>query len=439
MPSEPTPPNRRLVVVQAVLALVTALLAVAWFVPLRNSGLDVTYTGEGAVLRTPDGTTVELEEGMVVRPGDRVSVPPGGAVNLKVPDGHDVTVTDSSEISIEESSSSLIGGKLKNRVDVEGGAVRVTGEGGARTSLDIGLPYGIAGVRGTEFDVRVQGDAAQVSVHDGAVALGTPEGVSLTLEAGQGAVVTEAGAEVRDLPGMPQLVSPGAGAVVSDPGDALVWAPVPGAAQYEVQLALDEGFHQPLLRAAVSDTVWPFPTLEEDSPVFVRVVAVSADGLRSAPTGALPVEIRLRLGLGLQNLATGNPEASIRELTAALPNYPNDPTVLKELAWSYFLLGRHAEARDVYLRALAAAPEDTEVRLELARVHTLLEEGDDAEALYRGVLEENPDDADALWGLGDLRRRQGRAEEAVELFRRALEIDPDHPYARVSLRAVGGV
>lgn len=438
MPSDSPPRKSGFGAAQAVLALATAILAVAWFVPLRPSDLIVSYTSEGTVVRSADGTQHSVLAGDTVSEGDQVVVPAGGAVTLSSPDGHNVSLSDSTEIEIIEAQSTLLGGKVKAQINVTNGAARVSGTGKARSSLEIGLPNGLAGVRGTDFGVRVAGSQTLISVHEGSIEVADVTGASVPLGAGEGVVLTETGSTVATLPVAPTLLAPDPGAVIDSLGSQVTWSAVQDATTYVIEIALDAGFLELLRTFEVSGTSAEIPVLTQDQSVYLRVSGRNAAGLTGAPSAPLQVDNRLRLAQGLQFQAGGDLLGSIEEFEAAIANFQDDVVLLRDLGWAFYLASRYAESRPRYERAVELDPDDVATRLELARVYFFLEEYDLAEGLYQGVLADDPEDADALWGWSDVLRVTGRTDEAIQRAREALRLQPDHPYAGGTLRQLTG-
>lgn len=414
------------------------LFATAWFVPmipLDRDELTVTFTRGTGVLEYPDGSVTELVEGVVVGPRERVVIPAGGAVSFSAADGHKLTLTDSSSVNVSGSRGSIIGGRVHTRIEVEQGEVRISGEGHPRSSLDVGLPNGVAGVRGTIFELRAADDRGSVSVHEGSVELSdTPEG-SVDLSPGDGAVLTSEGTVLRRVPPPPviQPLPPG-DSIVRSPGTLLRWAPVVGAASYVAEVTSDSAFLQVRSRVATDSAFVEIPILDVEGPVFVRVQGVTEEGLTGFPSAPYPVAIAYNWATGRQLREEGQVQQSLGEFQLALELRPENADLLRDLGWSLYLLGRHPEARTVYEQAREIAPENNEIVVELARVHFWLRDYDEAETLCRTVLDRSASHAHALWGLGDLYRVLGRRAEALDLVQRALRADPEHPYAGETLR-----
>lgn len=430
--SAPAPGSRRRPGLVGLIALLAVIVLVG-FLPLRREEVVVTFTRGEVVVVDGDGGERPAEPGAVVPRDATLRTAPGASASLDLPDGHDLVVDGGSAVQVVDDAASVFGGPA-TEVHVESGRVRIGGET-ERGSLTVSTRHAVAGVRGTIFVVAAFEASTAFSQHQGVIAFEDAGGSTRELTPGTGAAATPAGADIRDLPAPPTLRTPAAGAIVLDSTTSVAWDAVPGAVDYLVELARDPDFAQIEWQGrSTGATSLLLPLLDEDRPVSLRVIAVDSDGLESAPSESVRIELRARLGRGLALQAAGDFAASVPEFEAGLPNYQTDPYILKELGWSLYVTERWQEARAVYERALAVEPGDQEALLEIGRVLFWLEEYDEAETRYRLVLAESPDDVDALWGLGEVLAATDRDAEAESAFLRTLQLDPDHPYAGTSLR-----
>ena len=433
--------RRRMGAVSATLVFGVALLAVAWLVPLLpldRDELTVTFSQGAVMVETADGSTVEVTEGTTIGPGERVVVPEGASVSLSAVDGHDFRLTDESTLGVGGSRGTLLGGRTDTRMDVTRGEVRVSGDGRPRTSMDIGLPNGVAGVRGTVFEIKVGQADASISVHEGVVALTDTPGEPVELVAGQGAILTADGPVVREVPAAPVIYMPESGPLIRARGTLITWSTVPRAASYLIEFASDEGFQQVRSRLLADTAAVEVPILELDIPLFVRVQANTSGGLGGLPSDPEPMEIALHWAQGLDLQAQGDLSGSLAEFDLARARFPDDARLLQDIGWTFYLMGRHNDARDVYEQGREIDPENIEIVLQLGRAYFWLLDYPSAIAAYQSVLEGTPNDDDALWGLADTYRAQGRLQEALVLVELALRVNPDHPYARETLRQIRG-
>lgn len=438
-PSAPRNRRRRSLRVGTGAVLLAAALGVtAWLVPvlpLDQDELTVTFTQGGGVVESADGSRAELSEGSTVGTGDRVVIPQGASLSLDAVDGHRITLTDTSSLAVEGGKRSLVGGRMRMNIGVPQGEVRVSGEGHAGSSMEIGLPNGVAGVRGTDVSVTTRGDRAAVSLHDGSVSLKKTPGSSVELSPGEGAVLTADGPIVSPLPVPPALRGLPTGEwVVRSPDATVTWGPVAGATSYLLQLATDTTFQTVEYFGRTDSTSIALPVLDTEEALFGRVQGVTEDGLKGLPSSHFSLRMAFHWAQALSLREGGNVRASLDEFQIALERQPDNPDLLRDFGWSYYLLGQHRRAREIYEQARELAPGDVELLVELARIDFWLKDYDEAERIYKEVLQANPRYADALWGLGDTYRVLGRRQEALDLVQRALQVEPDHPYARATLR-----
>lgn len=428
-------------ILQAASVLVFALLVLAWRVPvvsLERDELTVIFSEGGAFLESSDGSTVEVVEGTVVGRGDRLLVSEGASLSLSSVDGHHLTLTDSSQLEMIGSRGTLIGDRVQTRIDLDNGEVRLTGNGRPRSTLEIGLPNGVAGVRGTIVGLRAGQDRALISVEEGGVELSGSGAEPTELIPGQGAVLSSDGMMLAEIPRAPVIQRPEPGAVIHAADSLLSWREVPSATGYVVELATDSSFLRIRQRLRSDTAAVAIPLLDIEETLFARVYTVTADGLRGWPSESQTLRIARHWALGLDHQRQGDLPGSVAEFQLALESFPDRPDLLGDLGWSYYQLGRFDDAGATYERARALDPENDDLLVELGRAYFWLEDYGRAEEVYRSVLGRDPQNAHALWGLGDTYRVTGRREQAVPLVQRALSIDPSHPYARQTLRQLQG-
>lgn len=434
---EDVPPKRLRVfgVWTATILGLAVLLTVAYYVPLwpvKQDELTVSFVRGEAVLVSDDGSTAELVPGAVVERGQSVRTEDGASISFAAADGHSITISDASNLEVMGSRGTLLGNERNTRFEVSKGNVRVTGEGESRTSMEIGLPNGVAGVRGTIFDVNVGDELSSVSVHQGEVDL-ADSGEPVKLQPGQGAVLTPGGKLVKDLPRAPEMKMT-TYAVVRKTGEMFNWDPVDGGESYVVEIASDERFLDIVDRIESAETGAEIPILDIDPPLFARVYAVSSDGLTGARSEPLTLQVSPHWLEGLRLRTEGDHEGAIAEFEKGRERYPEVAQLVREIGWTRYLDQEYEEARAIYEEAHSLDPDDIALSFEMGRVYFWLEDYDRAEKTFKSILENHPDDAHALWGLGDTYRLLGRTAEARELVEKALIIQPDHPYAKETLK-----
>lgn len=140
--------------------------------------------------------------------------------------------------------------------------------------------------------------------------------------------------------------------------------------------------------------------------------------------------------LGGEALKVRDFAAAERHYASSLRMLPTNDVALANLGIALAGLGRDAEARDAFARALERQPHQHALRVNLATV--LERQGDlsGAAAEYELVLSRDARSIAALNNLALLRERAGRLDEALELLRRAESIRPGVPAIEENLRRI---
>ncbi|MDP4837241.1 MAG: FecR family protein [Burkholderiales bacterium] len=160
--------------------LITLLLTLASSLSQAATSVgEVTLViGEVSAMR-PDGSSLPMKRGELIYAGDVLETADGGHVHVRFVDGALVSVRPSSRLVIEQYEESA-GSRVAIKFKVEKGVVRsITGKWGQANpeKFRLNTPVAAIGVRGTDFVVKVDGDATQASVFTGAIAMSalTPE------------------------------------------------------------------------------------------------------------------------------------------------------------------------------------------------------------------------------------------------------------------------
>src|SRR5215469_521101 len=101
--------------------------------------------------------------------------------------------------------------------------------------------------------------------------------------------------------------------------------------------------------------------------------------------------------------------------------------------------GAHAEAAELYSRALDLVPARADIRVQLGHMLKELERYQAAEAAYRRALERSPDDGDIHLALGHLLKLTGRDQEAIAAYRNAARLLKDGATPLAELSALGAM
>ena len=122
-------------------------------------------------------------------------------------------------------------------------------------------------------------------------------------------------------------------------------------------------------------------------------------------------------------------EEAIALIGKFLASRPNVPNAWFLLGWANRRLGRYAEGRDAFLKALEIGSPHADLLNELAICLMELEELPESEKRLRQALALEPENTKVISNLGIVSLKAGKPEEALGFFRTVLEIDPADPVA----------
>jgi tetratricopeptide (TPR) repeat protein len=114
-------------------------------------------------------------------------------------------------------------------------------------------------------------------------------------------------------------------------------------------------------------------------------------------------------------------EAIMRD---AAQKAPNNPLILNNLAWVYYLDGQYAMGEPYARRAVALSPNPSYIDT-LAHIDLGLQHLDAAEQEFKSVLRVSPKLAESLDGLGQVYERRKKYEQALLQYRKALDANPN--------------
>ncbi len=305
-------------------------------------------------------------------------------------------------------------------------------------TLEVDTPFVNAGVEGTEFMVRVEGDETFVSVFEGKVAMENEAG-HLLLTNGQSA---SAGTGVS-----PALQ------VVARPRDAVQWT------LYYPPLAVDAGYAE---RTVVDSTLSLAVALHSEGRarealiLLEQATEVDADMLAYRASLYLAIgQAKLALedverslsrapdngdALALRSIISvvqGESEQALQIAEAAVKAKPD--AIAPRLALSYALQARFRleAARRVLQEAAVAAPDNALVWARLAELHLMFRDIDQAQEASRHAITlsepVNPGSAHAHMVQGFTRLIAMETQAATLSFATAIEQDPSAPLPRLGL------
>ena len=190
----------------------------------------------------------------------------------------------------------------------------------------------------------------------------------------------------------------------------------------------------------------------------------STSASTSSVSGPDPATVAVSdLMAGQKAYVSGNIDASVQQLQAAVDANPNDPRALSDLGQVLVRTGRAREAVTYHEKAVSLKPDSWAYQFNRARAYAQLEEWGQAVEGYRAAARLFPDDyatqynlAKALQASGDIGAALAAYEKAIQLapgqsdfqlsygraletakrpqdaaaaYRRYLELEPDSPQA----------
>jgi phage tail protein X len=261
----------------------------------------LSFVGPAVRTRTRTGW-MEALPGQPIDRKTRIETSPAG--------GAEVSVQDKVKLQIDPNSKVVInrlppGARAGGEVQIVEGTlhadVNAPGQG---APITVKTPSGDVRLRG---DARIEAagkDSTRVSVYEGTVAV-RARGTVINIRAGQGTLILPGMApqQPTELPTAPAwsggeaeasrpfLVVAVGGLFEPQPRGELVvdFAPVPGAASYNVDIARDAAFNE--RRSTSSIEVPPLRTQLLPGPYYARVSAVDKNKLVGPPTAVRPFHV----------------------------------------------------------------------------------------------------------------------------------------------------
>lgn len=136
------------------------------FVPLAAEAQEVAVV---AAMEPPadvgrSGSWVPASLGTPIRQGDSLRTGPGGRLRVIFVDDSVLTLAPESEVVVDEGIYDPNGGRVRSVMELLSGKVRALVNETAGGAADLGTPTAVAGVRGTDFVVVYDENAASTEV-----------------------------------------------------------------------------------------------------------------------------------------------------------------------------------------------------------------------------------------------------------------------------------
>lgn len=124
------------------------------------------------------------------------------------------------------------------------------------------------------------------------------------------------------------------------------------------------------------------------------------------------------------SIRLGKEEDAIVHITKFLSSRPQVPNAWFLLGWAQRRLGRYAEGKEAFLKALEVGSAHADLLNELAICLMELGELDESRNRLREALALEPENTKVISNLGIVSLKAGNTEEALGFFRTVLEIEP---------------
>lgn len=147
--------------------------------------------------------------------------------------------------------------------------------------------------------------------------------------------------------------------------------------------------------------------------------------LKNDPAGSLNPFLLNNLGTIQRRL--GKQEEALLSYTAALGQYPKNPTFLEGRASLFAEMGRTENALLDYSTLLSVSPDNEEALYQRGLLYLQMKNYELAEDDFRRMLELSPDGLYARMGFASLAKFRGEYEEAEKIYNYLLDKEPEIP------------
>jgi tetratricopeptide (TPR) repeat protein len=263
-------------------------------------------------------------------------------------------------------------------------------------SLEVQTPFATAGIRGTEFFVRVEADQTFLSIFEGTVVVANEAG-SLLLTSGQSAVVEAGKAPVLRI--------------VVRPRDAVQWAL----------------YYPPVLYVRPEEFPpgpdWP-GMVRRSIELYLRGDLQGAfDSIANVPPDIRDPRVFAYRAQLL--LAVGRVDEAGADLERALRLAPNDPNVLALQTIIAIVQNEPDQALDIAQRAVQAAPNSATARIALSYDQQARFDLEGARASLDNAVQLEPQNALAWARLAELQASFGELKRALKAAQQAVNLEPN--------------
>lgn len=226
---------------------------------------------------TPEGQGIDMRVGTKLTEGAQIETGVDGFLTMSLPDGSRISLPSNSHVKFSKLRMARYTKSPRTELMLLRGHVesRVSPLDANKGSYEVRTPTSVAGVRGTQFRVGVEGESTTNEVLSGKVAVGNAKQADgLLLEGGNGNVIT-----AKSIgPAIELLPAPQVDRVGTDAIPQIHLLPVTGAHSYHVQIASDPDALDVLAEGRSRDTHIKLATVPAGS-YYARISAIDKNGL----------------------------------------------------------------------------------------------------------------------------------------------------------------
>jgi hypothetical protein len=217
--------------------------------------------------------------------GTRLTTSAGSFVTLGLENGSRISLPSNSGLRIKTLRNYILGGSLDYDFDLSAGGAqsKVTPLKSSQDRYRIRTPKAVSAVRGTDYQVRVDGNSGAdfAEVVEGGLSISAGTSTQLPLPAGEGLALMANGNAVKEtlLP-EPKLLN--AGKLQADPEISFAADPSDKETGYRFTLSADAGFVEQIADQVVAAPNALFADIDNGN-YFVRARGISAAGIQGMP------------------------------------------------------------------------------------------------------------------------------------------------------------
>jgi tetratricopeptide (TPR) repeat protein len=322
---------------------------------------------------------------------------PGDTLRVQERSRADVALLNQSVLRLDANTTITFEAVKEERtgvVDLLKGAAHFFSRG--PRSLDVRTPFTVAGVRGTEFLIRVEDDQAFLSIFEGIVVAANEAG-SLTLTSGQSAVAEAGKAPVLRI--------------VVRPRDAVQWALYYPPVLYMRPDAFPAG---PDWQGMVRQSLELY--LRGELQRAFDSIANVPDHIRDPRFFAYRAHLLL---------AVGRVDEAMTDIERALRLHPNDSNALALQTIIAIVQNDKDTALKVAQQAVGMAPESATARIALSYAQQVRFDLEGARASLAKAVKLDPQNALAWARLAEIQSSFGELKKALKAAQKAVTLEPE--------------